>query len=181
MTVLILHGVGGHAGIHWQQWLSDVLKKEGHTVIMPELPNSDHPNRTVWFQTIEDSLADVNLSDLVIVAHSLGVASALDFLETIEAPIRAFISVGGFGEDYGSELNSDFMKEKEIDFKKVTQNINRSFVIYGDDDPHVPQTNLNRLAISLHVEPIIIPKGGHLNTAAGYTEFPLLLELIKAL
>lgn len=181
MTVLILHGVGGHAGIHWQQWLCDSLRKEGHTVIMPELPSSDHPDRTVWSQVIYESLLNVNLSDLVIVAHSLGVASALDFLETIDTSIRGFISVGGFGEDYGSELNSDFMKEKEIDFKKVTQNINRSFVIYGDNDPHVPQESLARLAVSLHVEPTIIPHGGHLNTDAGFTKFPLLLEIINTL
>ena len=99
MVVLILHGIQGYAGIHWQQWLHDELIKAGHAVLMPNLPNSDHPDRTQWFETAQKAIYDVDLSKLVIVGHSLGVTTALDLIEKLDEPITALISMAGFGED----------------------------------------------------------------------------------
>ena len=53
--------------------------------------------------------------------------------------------------------------------------------MYGDDDPYVPQANLRKLATDIGVKPIIVAKGGHLNSEAGYNTFPLLLETITKL
>lgn len=191
MTTLIIHGLGGHAGIHWQQWLHDQLIASNHSetkkkyqVIMPNLPDSEHPDRQIWLETIKRTLDTENSkpsSDLVIVAHSLGVTTALDYIETISTPIKALISVSGFADDYEAELNSYFMAEKQINFNKVNQNLQQSFVFYGDNDPYVPQTSLKLLADNLKVKPIIIKNGGHLNTDTGYTQFPQLLEIIKEL
>lgn len=179
MTILILHGIGGHAGIHWQQWVHDQLVQQAHTVLMPSLPDSNHPDRTVWRETAQRLLEDVLLRDLIIIGHSLGVATALDVIEELHEPIRGLICVSGFGDDYGAKLNSYFMKEKEIDFEKVHKNLQNTFVIYGDDDPYVPQKSLKLLSDNLHVQPIVIHQGGHLNTGTGYTEFQLIGDLIE--
>ncbi|MBL7159496.1 serine hydrolase family protein [Candidatus Microgenomates bacterium] len=181
MTVLILHGIGGHAGIHWQQWLYDELVKAGHTVLMPNLPNPDHPDREEWLKTAQKTISSVDLSKLIIIGHSLGVTTALDLIEKLNTPINILISVSGFSEDYGADLNSYFLKEKSIDFNKVNQNLDQAFVIYGDNDPYVPQETLKSLADQLGVKPKIFSKGGHLNTETGYTTFPYLLELFKGL
>lgn len=181
MTVLILHGIAGHAGIHWQQWLHDELEKAGHTVLMPELPQSEHPHRREWFDMVRQTIDDTPLDKLVIVGHSLGVTTALDFLEGVDTPIKALVSVSGMGKDYGSELNSYFLKEKQIDYPRVREHIQQSVVIYGDNDPYVPQDSLRELAVELWTEPIVIPGGGHLNTESGYTTFPLLLETVTHL
>lgn len=177
MTILILHGIGGYAGIHWQQWLYDELVKTGHKVIMPNLPDSDHPDRKTWLKTVKESIKDIDSSNLVIVAHSLGVATALDLIENTR--VKVFISVSGFTYDYGAELNSYFMKEKTIDFKRVNKNLKQAFVIYGDNDPYLPQEVLKSLADNLKAKPEIIKNGGHLNTDYGYKTFPRLLEIIK--
>lgn len=179
VTVLILHGVTGHAGINWQQWLHDELRNLDYNVIMPDLPNSVHPDRSEWLETIKNLLKTVDYSQLIIVGHSLGVVAALDFIEQAEAKVNTLISVAGFGENYGSEHNDFYMKEKEIDFDKVEKNLNKSIVIYSDNDPWVPQKNLKLLATNLDVEPIIIPKGGHFNSETDYKDnFPLLLQTI---
>ncbi len=177
MTILILHGIKGKAGDHWEQWLHDELQKKGHTVIMPTLPNAYHPDRNEWLQTIKP----IHPNGLVIIGHSLGVATALDFIEQSPVKIKALISVAGVGFDYGSELNSYFMKEKQIDFAQVKEHLEKSSVIYGDNDPYVPQKTLHDLADALGVTPEIIPDGGHLNTDAGYTTFAHLLEIIENL
>jgi hypothetical protein len=177
MTILILHGIGGYAGIHWQQWLYDELVKTGHKVIMPNLPDSDHPDRKTWLKTVKENIKDINSSDFVIVAHSLGVATALDLIENTS--IKTLISVSGFAYDYGAELNSYFLKERNIDFEKVNRNLKQVFVIYGDNDPYLPQEVLRSLADNLKVEPEVVSSGGHLNTDSGYKTFPRLLEIIK--
>lgn len=177
-TALIIHGIGGHAGIHWQQWLHDELKAQGYAVLMPDLPDSDRPDRKTWLREITGVLKDIDLSKLMIVAHSLGATTALDFLEQAGSGIDTLICVSGFAKDYGAELNSYFLGERTIDFEKVKSNLGRATVIYGDDDPYVPQDALRYVADSLDVEPVVIPKGGHLNTEAGFIEFPKLLGLV---
>ncbi len=181
MTILILHGIGGKAGDHWEQWLHDKLTEKGHTVIMPNLPQSAHPDRGLWLQTVKKNLKDVNVNRLVIFGHSLGVATALDFTEQTTGKIRALVSLAGFPYDYGSDLNNYFMKQKQIDFIKVKEHLSQSFIIYGDNDPYVPQKALHDLAVELGVSPIVIPNGGHINTEAGYTSFPLLIEIVENL
>ncbi len=180
MTILILHGITGHSGIHWQQWLHDSLVEQGHTVFMPDLPGGRYPKRSIWLNTVEEAVNDLELDNAVIVGHSLGVVTALDFIEKTPIKIKGLISVAGFGEDYGAELNSFFMKEKTIDFQKVLKHVQRKFVIYGDNDNYVPQETLLALATHLQVKPIIIPHGGHLNSDA-YTTLPLLLDILSKL
>ncbi len=181
MTILILHGIDGYAGIHWQQWLHDSLEKMGNSVIMPTLPQADHPSRQVWLTTIEHVVNHIPTNELIIIAHSLGVASALDFIEISKTKVKALISVSGFAEDYGSPLNNYFMKGKKINFNKIKHNAEYFSVIYGDNDPFVPQQTLQKLSQQLQITPYIIHQGGHLNTDSGYSQFPLLLEIVKKL
>ncbi|HJQ09076.1 MAG TPA: alpha/beta fold hydrolase [Candidatus Saccharimonadales bacterium] len=177
-TVLILHGIGGHAGIHWQQWLHDELQQHGYHVLMPDLSNSDHPDRQQWLTEIKQAVSGVDIADLIMVGHSLGVTSALDYIEQSEEPIKALVSVSGFAIDYGLELNSYFLKEKDIDLQKVRSMLDDAIVFYGEDDPYVTQEALKQLADGLSVEPVIIHEGGHLNTERGYTTFPQLLDAV---
>lgn len=181
MTFLILHGIQGKAGDHWEQWLHDELVKMGYPVIMPDLPHSQHPDRNEWLQTVKDSLKGIDSNQLVIFGHSLGVATALDFIEQANDTVKALISISGFSHDYGSDLNNYFLKQKQIDFNKVNSHLNRRFVIYGDNDPYVPNETLHDLANELGVTPAIIHNGGHLNTDSGYTSFPYLLEIVDIL
>lgn len=181
MTVLILHAIGSHAGAHWEQWLHDELVTQGHTVLMPNLPDAEHPNRATWLATVQNLVKDVPTHELVLVGHSLGVVTALDFIEHSPTDVRALVSVAGFGKDYSAELNSYFVSERVIDFVKVRQKVGKSFVFYGDNDPYVPQEVLADLATKLDVAPTVIPNGGHLNTDAGYTTFPELLGAFQAM
>ena len=91
MTVLIIHGIGGHAGIHWQKWLHDELIKSGFNVLMPNLPNSDHPDRKEWLKIIKVKVKGIDPQELIIVGHSLGVTTALDLLGGIDRKIIGLI------------------------------------------------------------------------------------------
>lgn len=177
MNILILHGIMGRAGENWSGWLADKLSEKGFNVAMPNLSKPNHPNRTEWLHEITNEMRKLG-DDTIIVAHSLGVTSALDFLEQHSGKIKGLVSVAGFADDYGLELNSYFMREKEIDFESVKNSVESLAVLYGDNDPYVPQSSLQNLAIELGAQSVVITGGGHLNEAAGYNTFPKLLDLV---
>lgn len=181
MKVLILHGIHGHAGKHWMQWLYDRLSENGFDVMMPDLPNSTDPSYLDWIPFIQKIFSKFNhdeLSDLIVVGHSMGVPAALEVIQDLSFPIKALYSIAGFYKDYGSELNRNFMSSLSINIVKAKNNIQNSFVIFGDDDPYVPQDILKELAIGLGVEPIILKKAGHVNSDTGYVKFESLLDEI---
>jgi predicted alpha/beta hydrolase family esterase len=177
MNYLIIHGIQGRAGKHWQQWLHDQLSSKQHNVIMETYPNPDHPDRSQWLATAQASISNIPPEDLIIVTHSLGAVTALDLIEDMTSNIRGLVTVAGFYRDYGAELNSYFLINHLVNIATVKNKlIKKSVVIFGDDDPYVPQIELHALAKGLETEPIIIPQGGHLNTDSGFVEFPILLE-----
>lgn len=176
-AVFIIHGIEGRAGIHWQQWLHDKLVEEGVEVVMPTLPNPDHPDRNSCREFVKGLLGARR--EAIFVGHSLGVATVLDVIEDMDIKVPGLFSVSGFSSDYGAPLNSYFMGEREIDFAKILPKVARSFVFYGDNDPYVPQATLKELGEKLHAETFPVAKGGHLNTSAGFTEFPQLLYAVQ--
>ena len=180
-NALILHGIEGHAGIHWQKWLCDELVKRRYEVAMPDLPNSNRPDRKKWLRVAKSLTRDVDFSELVIIGHSLGVVTALDLVESVGKKIKALASVSGFVKDYGVELNSYFLKERNVDLNKVRNFVKKAFVIYGDNDPYVPQEILKHLADGLKVKPVVIKKGGHINTNSGYIKLPIILEMLEGI
>src|ERR1017187_4541621 len=181
MGALILHGIGGYGGIHWQQWLRDKLTSKGYNVFMPSLSESEHPDRHTWLEQTIQIVGNSPTENLIIIGNSLGVTTALDFIETLSSPIKALICVSGFSDDYGADFNSYFLREKVINFDKVRRNVRKCTVIYGDDDPYVTQEALSSLAQNLKVEATVIHNGGHLNTEAGFIQFPVLLHVINDL
>jgi uncharacterized protein len=177
-TVLILHGIGGHAGKHWMQWLHDELVHLRYKVIIPSLPDPDHPDRETWLELAKKLTKNVDFKHLTLIGHSLGVATALDLIEAKNKKVERLISVAGFAVDYGADLNGYFMREQNINLAKVRKLVGKINVIYGDDDPYVTQEALCGLAKELGVKPHIINNGGHINKESGFIKFPLIIDLM---
>lgn len=177
-TVLILHGITGNSQENWFPWLKKELEQKGYQVICPDLPKTDHPARQEWLHVAKDLLQDIDHSSLTIVGHSLGVATALDYIEQSDKSINTLISAAGFYQDYGMELNSYFMAEKDIDIPSIKPKVKNIHILYGDNDPYVPQKTLQNLADAFGVQPQIFKNGGHLNARSGFTQFPQVLQLI---
>jgi uncharacterized protein len=180
MTVLILHGIHSNAGDNWMRWLKNNLESS-IKVLMPQLPDPQQPKRQAWLDRVIEELQNENLTKTIIVGHSLGVVSALDFIQLQSEKVRALVSASGFHADYGHPLNSDFISERAINMLKVKNNLEEAHVFYGSDDPYVPQGVLLSLAEALEVTPVVIENGGHLNKSAGFSEFPLLLDSVKGI
>src|ERR1700712_291706 len=69
---VILHGLNGAPGEHWQRWLAEQLTAAGREVIFPDLPNCDSPRLEEWLPALTDTLAGLPADGYDVVAHSLG-------------------------------------------------------------------------------------------------------------
>ena len=65
----------------------------------------------------------------------------------------------------------------DFDFEKIKKRIDKSFVVYGDNDPYVPATESPLFAEKLGSKIYVVPRGRHCGN--NFKEFPLLIGLIK--
>ncbi len=183
-TIIIVHGTGGSPESNWFPWLKSELEKLGHRVFVPRLPTPpSHKPQSLesWlhvFKEYEQCLDD----DTIVVGHSLGPAFLLSVLEAVPRPIKAAFFVAGFvallDNPRFDDLNRTFVT-KTFDWAAIKKNCRNFVVINSDNDPYVPLQKGKDLAAKLSTELIVLKNAGHINTEAGYAEFPFLLEKIK--
>jgi len=75
-------------------------------------------------------------------------------------------------------VNKTFYQE-HFDFDSLRKLVKKSYVLYGTEDPYVPEEQPKLFAEKMNSKLIVIPHGGHLNTEAGFTTFPELLAVCK--
>lgn len=51
-NALIFHGAGNDHTGNWFPWLKLKLEKENYKVWVPDLPNSERPNKKAWLETV---------------------------------------------------------------------------------------------------------------------------------
>lgn len=179
MMFIIIHGAYGHPEENWFPWLKKELEGLGHEVLVPRFPTPEGQSLENWMKVMNKHPIDENT---VMIGHSIGPALILRILE--KQKLRAAFLVAGFlgalDSEEVDEINSSFFKDP-FDWDAIKNNCKNIFVIGSDNDPYVPLEKTNELARNLGVEPIMVKDAGHFNKAAGYTEFPFLLEKIKKL
>jgi predicted alpha/beta hydrolase family esterase len=182
MKALILHGTYGSPTENWFPWLRAELEKRGYEVAVPELPTPENQSVDSWLGALRGQVKWGLDKDTVLVGHSCGATFILSgILSKAESPVGATFLVSPFIHDLGDErfdkLNYTFTHQ-QFDWNKIKQNAGKVTILYGDNDPYVPASEPREIADHLGVEPIIVSDGGHLNTEAGYNNFPKLLEEI---
>lgn len=178
-NIFIIHGVNENDQEHWFPWLKLELQNRGHEVFIPNFPTPDNQTLDQWLQKLEGYKTHLN-KDSIIIGHSLGTLFGLHIAENHK--IKAFIGVAGFGELPGNKFDACMTTfAKDFDWEKIRSNVEKSHVLHGDNDPYVKIERAENLAKNLQTEAILIPNGGHLEAADGYTEFPLLFQKITEL
>ena len=183
MKAVILHGSIGHPFENWFPWLGKKLTEEfGWQVRAPQLPTPEGQNRTNWLKHLERQAGDFIDEQTVIIGHSCGMLLMLNYLQEISFSVAGSISVSApFGEVVVEEfkaLDRTFY-EVGFDWDKIKHNAGKVGIFHGDDDPYVPLTNSQNLAEKLGGKVEVIAKGGHLNSKAGFDEFPALYSFIE--
>ncbi len=158
-TFLLLYGYGGTHPEHWQGYLANRLKDGGQNVLFPDLPNADRPKLDKWMDYLEQELKDIDSSDLVVAAHSLGCTLWLQYIAKHPdiKPKKVFL-VSPPLNDCGIEELSNFFPLPELDLN------NQAYQIIGsDNDNFILQEEFETLADKLKIPLKILPGAGHIN------------------
>ena len=92
--VYIVHGYGSTPDDHWFKWLKEELKKHKIKAYRIAMPSPDNPNIDDWIATLKKQ---VNVTpETVIVEHSLGRITIVDFLLEIKKEPKGIVLVGGY-------------------------------------------------------------------------------------
>ncbi|GET46518.1 hypothetical protein RCZ01_18200 [Capnocytophaga felis] len=135
------------------------------------MPTPAQPKSEEWLEKMKK---EVKINDeTVIVAHSLGVITTLNFLSEIEASVKVMVLVSGFYEPVSKELASLNPFMEKFDQRKNEPKVGKAIVISSLDDTIVPQQFSDNLSQLLKCEFIRLPEGGHFLDREGFTTFSL--------
>jgi len=179
-NIFIIHGSFGHPAENWIPWLKVACEAKGYTVTVPVFPSGDEQNYDNWMKVIEPYLSEFT-EETIIVGHSIGPAFILGVLEKLNVTIKKSVLVSGFLGLLGNtefDTVNETISDRDFMWGKIGQASKEFVILHGSDDPYVPMNKAKELGLLVGTEPIFIDNGGHLNEAAGFTEFPQLLAVI---
>ena len=176
---VICHCLGGHPGFIWYPYLKTKLKETGIKVDIPLMPDTDHPVIQSWLPSFSESVGEVGEDDFLI-GHSLGCATVLRFLESLNSDqkVGGVVMVAGFfGRPGDAEISSFF--KKEFNYETIATHSQRFVSIHSDNDPSLKPNYFKHSHIflsKLKAKIIVIPDGGHFPMADNCFEFPEVVE-----
>lgn len=177
--VVIVHGYESSPSANWFPWLQRALETEGIAVTVVPLPDPDDPDKAAWENAVSAALR-VPDAATVVVAHSLGVVTALRVLAALPEPweLGGLVLVAGFTEPLEALPELDGFLATDVDVERIATTIIDRTVIRSDTDPFVPPAASDDLARRLDARLQVAPGAGHFMTEDGITSLPALLDLI---
>ncbi len=176
MRIVLIPGYKATAKSNFFPWLQDELHRQGHEVLIPNLPNPEAPDRDEWTKALLDQVGAID-DETIIVGHSLGGAAALRFLEAAEAKStpHALVLVATPWMIASEQFRGFFMTE--LDHEILMWKASKMAVIHSKDDKIIPFDHAEKYARVLHSRLIEAENAGHFQG----TEYPILLQLIEEL
>ncbi|WP_411374994.1 RBBP9/YdeN family alpha/beta hydrolase [Arthrobacter sp. MPF02] len=178
--VVIVHGYESSPDANWFPWLKGALEAEGIGVAVVPLPSPDDPDKAAWEDAVSSALGLPDATT-VVVAHSLGVVTALRVLAQLPEPweLGGIVLVAGFTDPLEALPELDGFLATDVDVERVAANIGVRTVIRSDTDPFVPSAASDDLARRLSARLQVHPEAGHFMAKDGVTRFPALLDVIR--
>lgn len=182
-TVFVVHGYQASPEKHWFPWLSQKIQAVGAACEIIHLEDPDIPNYAVWKECLHMQVAPLD-ENSIIVAHSLGCISALDFLSQAlkGKKIKAIFLISPFKDPLSSlpELNG-FIQHTKIDEFVIQTGIQKRFVFISNNDPYVAPPMSIRLGQVIHAQLVEVKYAGHFMQEDGFIEFPQLWNKLELL
>jgi uncharacterized protein len=179
--VVIVHGYESSPDANWFPWLQSTLEAEGIAVTVVPLPDPEDPDKAAWENAVSAALGMPNAAT-VVVAHSLGVVTALRVLAALPEPweLGGLVLVAGFTEPLEALPELDGFLAADVDVERVATSIGERTVLRSDTDPFVPPEASDDLARRLDARLQVHPGAGHFMADDGVTRLPALLDLIRS-
>lgn len=179
--VVIIHGSFGNATENWFPWLANEVRKRKRVAIVPTFPTPERQTLKNWLTVFDDKVGPLSRKT-VLVGHSLGAAFILRVLERTRQPVAATVLVSSFLGQLGlpefDTVNADFVTAP-VDWVRARENAGRTIVFHSDSDPYVPLAKGEEISRNMKAKLIVLHGAGHINSSAGFQQFPQLLKEIE--
>ncbi|MDP1743336.1 MAG: alpha/beta hydrolase [Candidatus Amesbacteria bacterium] len=177
--VIIVHGLFGSPNGNWKPWLMTELEKDEVYASSIMMPNSEKLLKDDWIAEVAHQVELCRYENLYLVGHSLGATTIMRYLESpISKKVSGVVLVAGPCKKNDNRHIDSFLEDK-FDFEKIKTMSERFLVIHSDNDPYVPLENAQILSRELEAKLVIVPGGGHFNSASGFFTLPQCLEELK--
>ena len=171
-TVLILPGLSNSGEDHWQtRWerryhFARVIQKDWET-----------PVRKDWVETLEKKVAEQHHENIILVGHSLACATIAFWSTFSNRQITGALLVAP------SDTEAPSYPAGTKGFVPMPLNKLRfpSILVASQNDFYVTSSRAKFFAEMWGSELVDVGNAGHINTAAGFGEWPAGLELLKRL
>lgn len=178
--IYIIHGWTGTPDNDWLPWIKEQLEKRRIDVIVPVMPDTDHPTMESWVGHLSNVVKKPDIN-CYFVGHSLGCITILRFLETLfkTKKVGGTLLVAGFGYDlidegYNHELERFFARP--IPWDKIRNRCIKFVSIHSDNDPWVPLEHSVLFKEKLGAKNYIEHNMSHYHQEAGIYKAPFVLK-----
>jgi len=173
INYLIVPGLGNSGDEHWQTYF-EKSEKNFQRINQQEW---DAPICGDWIQTIDKALSKYDLSQVVLVGHSLGCSAIAHWASRYNKIIKGALLVApgdveALPADYPAKGFAPVPKQK-INF--------RTIVVASNDDIWVTIDRAKYFAECWGSEFINIGNAGHINVATGYGQWIKGLEILSTI
>lgn len=159
--VVIVHCWEGSPDYCWYQSVRAELERYWFKVDVLAMPTPDEPSRETWVEALKEAVGEPT-EELYLVGHSIGVATILRFLESLDEgkKIGGAVFVAGYTDDLGYKELSSFFTEP-FNFEKIKTTAKHFVAIYSDNDPFVSLTHSVTFRNELNAETILKKDAKH--------------------
>jgi predicted alpha/beta hydrolase family esterase len=171
-TAYIFHDSFCDPFSEWYPWMKTTLESKGYVVFVPKFPSPAGQSYESWKVVIKNYINTFD-NETILIGHGTGGLFALKLVQETLHPIQGLFLIASYAEPIGNigydRINKSFY-EKPFDWSKIKKNVGTVRVFAGEGDPFVSESISNNLGKNLNEEVEIIPDGGHLGKAAGFTQ-----------
>ncbi|OGM14083.1 hypothetical protein A3D84_03180 [Candidatus Woesebacteria bacterium RIFCSPHIGHO2_02_FULL_42_20] len=181
--IFLIHGWGGSPKNDWFPWAKEELSKSGFDVIVPEMPETNHPKIGLWTNKLKMVVGKPKRDD-IFVGHSVGCQAILRYLETISDNVDKVVLIAPWWyltlDKNEEQSDADPWLKADVDFDKVKSKANKFIAVFSDDDLYVPlQENGEFFKEKINPEILVENKMGHFTESDGVNKIPFLTKLVK--
>ena len=171
---IIVHGWESSPGGGWKPWLKKELEKKGFTVLVPALPDSDHPRLPAWLAHLQKTITKPD-PHTYLVGHSLGCITLLRYLERIHTKIGGAVLVAGFTSTLGYQELESFFK-RPINWNTIRKHCRQFTALHSDNDPFVSMHYADFFRTELKAKIIVKHNQKHFSGHDGILTVPDVLK-----
>lgn len=166
--IIFIHGnQTTHWSFGWAGWLKDRLDKQGFPTFFETMPDSVIARSEYWLPFLKDHVK-VSEND-IIVGWSSGAVAAMRYAETNK--ISGSVLVSPCYTDLGDDLEKQSgYYDTPWQWEQIKSNQEKIALIYGDDDPYIPQSEFEHIAQQLEPSIIKVEGGKHFTEQKQFEE-----------